>query len=87
MSQAQQLEIDRNFEFFVGYAPKILDQHKGGYALLRNQECVAIFRTLLEAVTDASTRFRDEVYSIQEVADGPIDLGFFSHADHQGNLR
>jgi hypothetical protein len=87
MSQVQQLEIDRNYQFFVDYAPTILDQHKGEYALLRNQKCVAIFPTLLEAVSVAATRFKDEPYSIQEVADGPVDLGFFSHADHQGDLR
>ena len=87
MLEHAQVEIDRNYEFFRSYLPSIVADHRGEFAVLHNRNCVGIYRTLIQAVTEAVNQFDEGHYSIQEVTDTPLDLGFFSHAGNQGNLR
>jgi hypothetical protein len=83
MAHALQSEIDLNYTFFQDFVGSVVDQHRGSYALLRHRKCEGFFRTLRDAIDAAAARFDDELFSIQEVTDRPLDLGFFSHADHQ----
>lgn len=75
----QRLEVDRNYDAFVRLLAKILPKHRGQYALMRERKIVAYFDAPGDANIEGTNRFPDGVFSIQEVTDEPIDLGFWSH--------
>jgi hypothetical protein len=77
-------EIDRNLFAFLPRLPELLPDHEGSFALLRHQRIQSIHEKLSDALKAADTKFADGLYSIQQITDQPIDLGFFSHASHPG---
>ena len=81
-SQRQQLEVDRNYEAFVGMLDSILAEHRDELALMRDGKIVGFFDTPRQALEAASEQFADGVFSIQEVTDEPIFLGVWSDAAH-----
>ena len=78
----QRQEVDRNYDAFVRILGTILDDHRDELALMRDGAVVGFFETPRQALEAASERFPDGVFSIQEVTDEPIDLGFWSHVGH-----
>jgi hypothetical protein len=78
----QKLEVDRNYDAFVRMLGSILVEHRDQLALMRDSEIVGYFNTPREALLAAAERFSDGIFSIQEVTDEPIDLGFWSHVGH-----
>jgi hypothetical protein len=77
-------EIDRNLIAFQTVVSGYLDKHRGWFAILRDQKIVEIEACLSDAIEKAHSRFADGRFSIQEITDRPIDLGFFSHAHPHG---
>jgi hypothetical protein len=75
----QKREVDRNYDAFVRMLASILPDHRDEFALMRDGEIVGFFVKPGEANRAGVERFSDEVFSIQEVTDEPIDLGFWSH--------
>jgi hypothetical protein len=57
----------------------ILDEHRYEYALMRHGRIVEFFCAPGDAYRAGVERFQDQIFSIQEVTDEPIDLGFWSH--------
>jgi hypothetical protein len=76
----QAREVDQNYDFFQRTLASYLSENKGKYALLKSRELVGFFSSAGEAFAAGHEKFPDGVFSIQEVTDEPIDLGFFSHA-------
>jgi hypothetical protein len=76
----QRAEVDRNYEAFTHLLPGLLPLHRDKFALMREGEIVACFDKPGEAYRAGLERFADQIFSIQEVTDEPIDLGFWSHA-------
>ncbi len=83
--RTKQEEVDKNFAFFQAELAKIMPEHKGKYALIRNEKIENYFDTLVDAHTAGSQLFKDGLFSIQQVTDSRIDLGYFSHAVHLGS--
>ena len=81
---ARQIEVDRNLEAFRPQIPELLKTHAGKYALLRHQAIVGFFDTLPDALVTGQKLYTDQLFSIQEVTETSVDLGFFSHAVHLG---
>lgn len=79
MAHTQAQEVDRNYDFFVRHLREYLVEHHGQYALLKNARLIDFFMKPGEAYREGLSRFPDAIFSIQEVTDEPIDLGFFSH--------
>lgn len=80
MDAAQQKqEVDRNYDVFVRMLHDILDDHRDEYALMRDGKIIAFYQKPGEANRAGVEKFADGIYSIQEVTDEPIDLGFWSH--------
>lgn len=80
MNQARQkLEVDRNYDAFTRILGTILSDHRDQLALMRDGEVVGFYPTPREALQAAAQKFPDRIFSIQEVTDEPIDLGFWSH--------
>ncbi len=78
-SPAKRAEIDANYDVFQRNLARYLAGHEGQYAVMRHQRIVEFVATPGEAYRFATGRFPDGIFSIQEVIDEPIDLGFFSH--------
>lgn len=84
MSQQIEGEIERNFDFFQRNLAAYIPTEFGRFALLHNCSCVGFFPSAFEAEQAGESHFPDDVYSIQEVTDAPVDLGFFTYAFDQG---
>lgn len=82
-----QKEIDQNLEFFEKKLPDLLRDQRNRYALLRHQEIVGIYDTIRDAKTTAEKLYPDKLYSIQQVTDASLNLGFYSYADSLGQAR
>ena len=78
----QSREVDRNYDAFVRMLTSIIADHRDQLALMRDGEIVGFFQTPREALEAATEQFPDQIFSIQEVTDEPIDLGFWSHVGH-----
>lgn len=78
----QQLEVDRNYDAFTRMLGSILSEHRDQLALMRDGAIVGFYQTPREALQAAVALFPDRIFSIQEVTDEPIDLGFWSHVGH-----
>ena len=77
--ERQRLEVERNYDAFTRMLGSILQDHRDQLALMRDGQVVGYFHTPREALRAATDLFEDGIYSIQEVTDEPIDLGFWSH--------
>ena len=80
----QQEEVDRNYEAFKKALPELLKSDAGRTALIRGGKVVACFDTARDAIEAGRKLFEDQRFSIQEVTERLVDLGYFSHA---GALR
>ena len=85
--QAIQKEVDQNYQAFKESLPELMASDPGKYALLRHKEIVQVFDSARDANIFAEAQFADGLYSIQQVTDRPVDLGFFSHAMHVTAIR
>lgn len=78
----QKREVDRNYDAFMRILGDLLGEHRDQLALMRDGRIVGYYATPREALRAAAEMFPDGVFSIQEVTDEPIDLGFWSHVGH-----
>ncbi|MFQ6017875.1 MAG: hypothetical protein ACE5KF_06735 [Kiloniellaceae bacterium] len=84
MSEAdrRQQAVDRNFAAFKKLLPELLKTHPGKFALLRDETIVEYFDTARDAMIYGQKEYPDGLFSIQQVTDTVVDLGYFSHAVH-----
>ena len=82
MTQASQIqaEVDRNYEEFQKMLPGLLPVFRDKFALMKDGKILGYFSTAQDAAQAAQTFIKDGVFSIQEVTDSSINLGFFTHA-------
>ena len=78
--QAQRREVDQNYDAFTRMLGTILPAHRDQLALMRDGEIVGYFDAPGDALRAGLELYPDGIFSIQEVTDEPIDLGFWSHA-------
>jgi len=76
----KQDEIDKNLDFFLAQLPKIAQAHRGKFALLRHQVIVGYYDTPVDALQAGKTAYDDGIFSIQQVTDTPVNLGYYSYA-------
>lgn len=76
---ALQSEIDQNFDNFQRVVQSYLPDNRGRWALMRHGHVVSLFDTAGEAEGAGIDRYDDDLFSIQEITDEIVDLGFFSH--------
>jgi Family of unknown function (DUF5678) len=82
--ETKQREVDANCEFFKNELPNLLEKHRGKYALIRNREIIGFYDTIVDAQKIGTQLYDDGIFSVQQVTDAAIDLGFYSHAVHLG---
>jgi hypothetical protein len=79
---ATQTEVRRNYEAFKRQLPELLKDRRGKFALMHNEQIVEFYDTAADAYKVGIKSFGEGAFSIQEVTDSPLDLGFFSYAVH-----
>lgn len=75
----QREEVDRNYDAFLRVLGSMLAEHRDKFALMRNCEVVGVFAAPGDAHRAGIAAYEDGIFSIQEITDEPIDLGFWSH--------
>jgi hypothetical protein len=80
MRDELKIEVDRNYDFFQRNISGFLKDHCGQYALLKSGAVVAFHDRVGDAYRAGLNQFPDEIFSIQEVTEHPVDLGFMSLA-------
>ena len=75
-----QREIDQNYIAFQRMLPSILSRRGGQFALMRGGECVAFFDTARDAQIAGQKLYGEGKFSIQEVTQKVVDLGWHSRA-------
>ena len=75
-----QEEVDRNYEAFMKELPSLIKSHGGQFALMKDQKILNFFTTAEDARAAAVAFIPDKVFSIQQVTNTPIDLGYFNYA-------
>lgn len=78
--ESMQKEIDENYDAFVRLLPELIKTDMGRYVIMRNKKQVRIFDTFRDAILYAEDAYEDGLYSVQEITQRPVDLGWFSHA-------
>lgn len=81
MSKSQET-VDKNYEAFRQVLPNIVKDHAGQFALLHSGEIVEYFDTANDAAKTGKHLFEDGEFSVQEVTNSPVNLGYFSYAQH-----
>lgn len=75
----QKMEVDRNYDAFMRVLRSIVGEHRDQLALMRDGSIIEYFDKPGDAYRAGVKRYPDGIFSIQEVTDEPIDLGFWSH--------
>ncbi len=78
-TEAKELEIDRNYDYFQNRFNDFAQSHAGEFALLRSREIIGFFPRVEDAALAGERQFPDGLFSVQLVEPDPVDLGFFSH--------
>ena len=73
-------EVEKNYEAFKKELPKLLKKKSqvGKFSIWSNQKLIKIYPTFSKAVEEAVKQFPKGNFSIQEITDKPIQLGFAS---------
>lgn len=79
---ALQQEVDKNYAAFAHMLRDLMADRAGKYALLRQEKLVDVFDTAGDAKKFAAAQYPDGLFSIQQITDRVVDLGYFSHAMH-----
>lgn len=81
MTDNIQKQIENNYKAFCEQLPSILVSRRGKFALMRDGKIIEFFDTARDAFVAGQKLFsEDKLFSVQEVIEVPVDLGFFSHA-------
>jgi hypothetical protein len=75
-------EVDQNYDFFQRNLSSYLEAQSGRFALVRHKKVVGFYDDPGDAAREGKKRFNDDIFSIQEVTDAPIDLGLYSYASN-----
>ena len=74
-------QIERNYGAFEEQLPALVATQRGKFALMRDGQIIEFFDTARDAYVTGKQLFeQDKLFSVQEVTETPVDLGFFSHA-------
>lgn len=84
MQTQLELEIDKNFDFIQRNMAAYLPSQEGRYALLRDCCVIEFYDTAASAERAGNQKYGDQPFSIQEITQSTVDLGFFSYAFAEG---
>jgi hypothetical protein len=73
--------VASNYAAFRRVLPNIIDSHRGRYALMCDGNVEGFYQTYQDACLagDKYLESKGKKYSVQEVTNRKVDLGFYSH--------
>ena len=77
---ALEREVDRNYEAFLREQAALLRDHSDEWVLISSERMVSFHSDLSTALAAGRAGFGDGPFSVQQVKNEPVDLGFYSHA-------
>ena len=80
MSDLHAQQIRQNYEAFMAQLPRLVLTQRGKFALMHDGEIIEYFDTVRDAYIAGQQLYSDKLFSVQEIRETPVDLGFFSHA-------
>lgn len=75
----QQKQVEANYEAFQKRLPDLLGSYRGKFALMRDREIIEFFDTARDAYIAGLLVYENEMFSLQEVNDEPVNLGWYSY--------
>ncbi len=82
----QQVEVDQNYEAFKILLPDLLKTDVNRYALMHNREVITCFDTSRDAMQAGRKLLGGKHFSVQQVTDKSVDLGYYSHVGVLGSV-
>ena len=78
--EKQNKQVEEKFKVFQEKLPELLKTHKDKYVLMKDRKIIAFFDSLEDVHKEGTTAYKDGIFSVQQVKEMPLDLGYFSHA-------
>jgi hypothetical protein len=78
-SESNESQVKRNYNAFSQNLPELLSTHRGKFALMHDGGIAEFYDTAGDAYKVGVATYGLGGFSIQEVTDRPVDLGFFNH--------
>lgn len=85
-SDSIQAEVDLNYESFLKLLPDIPQSKVGKFAVLHSGKIVEYFDTAGDAATFGNDKFKNKPFSVQQVEERVVELGYFSHAVYHHSI-
>lgn len=85
-TEKQQQEVDQNYEAFKALLPDLLKTDPNRFALMHNREVIACFDTSRDAMQAGRKLLEGKHFSVQQVTDKSVDLGYYSHVGLLGSV-
>jgi hypothetical protein len=73
--ERQRIEVFQNYDAFVGDLPRLLQSHRGKFAVYHDHVLVKIFDSLSLALSYGDRVYGDKVFSVQEITEEPLEVG------------
>ena len=86
IAKTQQQEVDRNYEAFKEILPDLLKTDENRFALMHDRKVIACFDTSRDAMQAGQKLLHGKKFSVQEITQRNVDLGYFSHARILGTV-
>jgi len=80
MADAHQVEVDENYDEFQNLLPDLKAVYPNKFALMKNRKILGFYSSAADASTAGLSFISDGIYSVQQVTDAAIDLGFYNNA-------
>ncbi len=79
MASLAEKEVDANFDYFQTLLPELKQTHFEKFALLHKKKIIEFFDTARDAAKFGIVKFGKGNFSVQQVADRRVDLGYQGH--------
>lgn len=74
-----QKEVDSNYDFFKTQIAQLKNDHLNEFALLHNKKINSFFISEDDAINVGTEKYGEGNFSVQQVNDNSIELGYQSH--------
>jgi hypothetical protein len=79
--------VDENYKAFTSILPGLIKSKAGKFVVMRDKKPVEFFDTFRDAMIYGTNTYKDELFSVQEITDKALDLGWFSDVYISSTLR
>jgi len=75
--------LSKNYKAFQKMLPELMITSEGRWAVFKDEKLVAMEDTVTEAINFAMKKYGDEVFSLQEIRDTPIQILHYSKTERK----